>query len=127
MTSSKHPTQSPSSSDELGRDVPPLPDDLEQNPGIGASKGMSGADPDEVAADNTVEGDVVSDGAAGSIPVTSGGPISSRSRRRDRAGSARVVAVPATAHDRPIVHAPHPIRKRPGDGRTPRCHGSPPY
>jgi hypothetical protein len=65
MTSSKHPTHSPSRENELGLDVPPLTDDLESNPGIGASKGMSGADPEDVEADSTVEGDVVSDGAKG--------------------------------------------------------------
>ena len=65
MTSSKHPTHSPSKPDELGTDVPPLMDDLERNPGIGASKGMSGADPEEVEADNTIEGDVASAGAKG--------------------------------------------------------------
>ena len=45
-----------------------LPDDLERNPGIGASKGttMSGADADDLAdefddAENTFEGDVEND------------------------------------------------------------------
>ena len=65
MTSSKHPTQSPSRPEALGQDVPPLADDLERNPGIGTSKGMSGADPEEIEADNTVEGDVANDGAKG--------------------------------------------------------------
>ena len=65
MTSSKHPTHSRSREDELGQDVPPLTDDLESNPWIGASKGMSGANPEDVEADNTVEGDVVSNGAKG--------------------------------------------------------------
>jgi hypothetical protein len=46
------------------------PDDLERNPGIGASKGttMAGADPDEIEGDNTFEGDVEND-------VTPGGGV----------------------------------------------------
>ncbi len=68
MTSSKHPTHPPTGPDDLGADVPRPPSDLERNPGIGASKGAfarTGADPETVEADNTVEGDVVSDGAKG--------------------------------------------------------------
>lgn len=39
------------------------PSDLERDPGIGQSKGttISGQDPDIIAADNTVEGDVEND------------------------------------------------------------------
>lgn len=39
------------------------PDDLDRNPGIGASKGttMAGADPDEIEGENTFEGDVEND------------------------------------------------------------------
>ena len=68
MTSSKHPKHPPASPDDLGADVPPLQNDLERNPGIGASKGAfaaTGVDPEEIEADNTAEGDVVSDGAKG--------------------------------------------------------------
>ena len=39
----------------------PFPDDLERDPGIGRSGGasaMTGADPEELEADNTEEGDV---------------------------------------------------------------------
>ena len=68
MTTSKHPKHPPKGPDDLGADVPPLQDDLERNPGIGASKGAfarTGADPETVEADNTSEGDVLSDGAKG--------------------------------------------------------------
>ncbi len=68
MTASKHPKHPPKSPDDLGADVPPLMDDLKDNPGIGASKGAfarTGADPETVEADNTAEGDVLSDGAKG--------------------------------------------------------------
>lgn len=68
MTSSKHPRHAPTGPDDLGADTPRPPDDLERNPGIGASKGAfarTGADPETVEADNTVEGDVLSDGAKG--------------------------------------------------------------
>lgn len=68
MTSSKHPKASPKSKDDLGADVPKLADDLERNPGIGASKGAfarTGVDPEMIEADNTAEGDVLSDGAKG--------------------------------------------------------------
>ncbi len=68
MTSSKHPTHPPAGPDDLGADVPRPPDDLERNPGIGASKGAfaaTGVDPDAIEADNTAEGDVANDGAKG--------------------------------------------------------------
>ena len=65
MTSSKHPTHPPQNADDLGADVPPLQSDLERNPGIGQSKGLAGADPEDLEADNTLEGDVASDGAKG--------------------------------------------------------------
>jgi hypothetical protein len=41
----------------------PFQDDLARNPGIGQSKGstISGADPDEIEGDNSVEGDVEND------------------------------------------------------------------
>lgn len=67
MTSSKHPTHPATGPDDLGADVPRPPSDLERNPGIGASKGAfrTGVDPETVEADNTVEGDVVNDGAKG--------------------------------------------------------------
>ncbi len=53
MTSSKH-------FKELPADVPKPPSDLERNPGIGSSPGAfrTGADPETIEADNTVEGDV---------------------------------------------------------------------
>jgi len=45
--SSKHPkTETPTDAD------------LKGNPGIGTSKGMSGADPEDLEADSTFEGDV---------------------------------------------------------------------
>ena len=65
MTSSKHPTRPPENADDLGADVPELQSDLDRNPGIGQSKGLSGADAEELEADNTLEGDVASDGAKG--------------------------------------------------------------
>jgi len=60
MSSDKHP--------KLDLDQKPR-DDLKNNPGIGASKGgfATGAEPEEILADNTVEGDVANatrDGAA---------------------------------------------------------------
>lgn len=64
MTSSAHPKHPPKTKDDLGADVPPLPDDLEQNPGIGASKGAfarTGVDPETIEAANTSEGDVLND------------------------------------------------------------------
>lgn len=53
MTSSKH-------FKELPPDVPRPPSDLERNPSIGSSKGAfrTGEDPESIAGDNTVEGDV---------------------------------------------------------------------
>ena len=45
------------SSKHLKTDVP-SDADLKGNPGIGQSKGMTGRDPDDLAADSTVEGDV---------------------------------------------------------------------
>ncbi len=36
----------------------PTDADLKGNPGIGTSKGMAGADPEELEADSTFEGDV---------------------------------------------------------------------
>ena len=68
MTTSKHPKHPPAGPDDLGADVPPLQNDLDRNPGIGASTGAvaaTGADPESVEADNTFEGDVANDGAKG--------------------------------------------------------------
>ena len=48
-------------------DTPRPPDDLERNPGIGSSKGVhsrTGANPEELEADNTAEGDVMNDTTA---------------------------------------------------------------
>jgi hypothetical protein len=62
MTSSKHED---TRADERSRD------DLEENPGIGQSKGLfaTGADPNDEAGENTVEGDVENDaGAQGQAP-----------------------------------------------------------
>ena len=44
----------------------PFADDLERNPGIGQSKGsyITGEDPQSIAGDNTVEGDVENDSTA---------------------------------------------------------------
>jgi hypothetical protein len=61
MTSSKHDQTQP---DERPRD------DLEENPGIGQSKGLfaTGASPNEAAGENTMEGDVENDtGAQGQV------------------------------------------------------------
>lgn len=47
---------------------PPVgPDDLERDPGIGQSKGTfaTGEDPDEIAGENTVVGDVGNDSTNG--------------------------------------------------------------
>lgn len=45
----------------------PFPDDLERNPDIGESKGTfaTGEDPEEIAGENTVEGDVENDSTYG--------------------------------------------------------------
>ena len=62
MTSSQHDKTQP-------KDRPR--DDLEDNPGIGQSKGLfrTGADPNEAAGENTTEGDVENDaGAQGQAP-----------------------------------------------------------
>ncbi len=55
MSDNKHPKLKP------GADVPG--DDAKYNPGIGSSKGMfaTGADPEIIAGENTVEGDVEND------------------------------------------------------------------
>ena len=68
MSTSKHPKHPPAGPGDLGADVPPLQDDLERNPGIGASKGAfarTGADPEDIEASNTSEGDVMNDAAKG--------------------------------------------------------------
>jgi hypothetical protein len=67
---SKHP-----SSGTTG-DVNP-PDDLERDPGIGQSKGTTatGADPEEIAGENTFEGDVEND-------VTSTGSVNPNQQGR---------------------------------------------
>jgi hypothetical protein len=49
MPTRKHP--------QPGHSRPPR-DDLKDNPGIKASRGTAGADPDELAGENTIEGDV---------------------------------------------------------------------
>ncbi|MDT8758111.1 hypothetical protein MZO42_05320 [Sphingomonas psychrotolerans] len=62
MTSSKH---DPTRPEDRPRD------DLEDNPGIGQSKGLfaTGGDPNDEAGENTVEGDVENDaGAQGQAP-----------------------------------------------------------
>lgn len=46
---------------ELGFGTP----DLERNPGIGASAGATGSDADELAGENTEEGDVLNDTGLG--------------------------------------------------------------
>ena len=78
MTTSKHPKHPPTGPDDLGADVPRPPSDLERNPGIGASKGAfaaTGADPEEIEASNTSEGDVMND-------ATSGGGVNPEKRCR---------------------------------------------
>ncbi len=62
--SNKHPKTTADHEGGLGADVPRPPDDLERNPGIGTSKGVhsaTGVDPEDLEADNTVEGDVMND------------------------------------------------------------------
>jgi hypothetical protein len=53
------PRQNPAERDDK---VKP-PDDLDRNPGIGASKGttMAGAEPEDIEGENTFEGDVEND------------------------------------------------------------------
>ena len=54
MSTSKHPLS--------GHGAEPLPnDDLERNPGIGQSRGLSGGKLEEIEGDNTVEGDTAND------------------------------------------------------------------
>ncbi|MGC5779816.1 hypothetical protein [Methylobacterium sp. NFXW15] len=45
-------------SDKHPKTTTPTDADLKGNPGIGTSKGMAGADPEELEADSTFEGDV---------------------------------------------------------------------
>lgn len=64
MTSSKHPRGPEDRKGGLGADTPRPPDDLERNPGIGASKGTqarSAGEPEDIEAANTSEGDVMND------------------------------------------------------------------
>ena len=64
MTSSKHPQGPADRKAGLGADTPRPPDDLERNPGIGASKGTqsrSTRGPGEIAGESTSEGDVMND------------------------------------------------------------------
>lgn len=78
MTSSKHPRGPEDRKGGLGTDTPRPPDDLERNPGIGASKGTqsrSKGDPEDIEAANTSEGDVMND-------VTSTGGVDPGQRGR---------------------------------------------
>ena len=62
--SNKHDTGPDNRGDGRSADTPRPPDDLERNPGIGTSKGVhsaTGVDPEDLEADNTVEGDVMND------------------------------------------------------------------
>ena len=62
--SNKHPKTTADRESGLGQDVSRPPDDLERNPGIGASKGVfsrTGADPETIEGENTAEGDVLND------------------------------------------------------------------
>ncbi len=62
--SNKHNTGPDNQGDGRSVDTPRPPDDLERNPGIGASKGVfsrTSADPEEIEGANTVEGDVMND------------------------------------------------------------------
>jgi hypothetical protein len=64
VTGSKHRKGTTKREKGLMEDTPRPPDDLARNPGIGGSKGTfarSGADPEDLAADNTVKGDVMND------------------------------------------------------------------
>lgn len=58
MTSTKHPKAKGKS---------PFADDLQEDPGIGDSKGVfeTGEDPDEIEGATTFEGDVLSDSSYG--------------------------------------------------------------
>jgi hypothetical protein len=67
MSSAKHPLS--------GHTPDPLPrDDLEDNPGIGASKGttIAGEDPEILQGENTDEGDVENDTDATGAPTPQG-------------------------------------------------------
>lgn len=55
---SKHPASGQSQADVQ------LPDDLEQNPGIGLSRGTAGEDLDLIEGENTVEGDTANETTA---------------------------------------------------------------
>jgi hypothetical protein len=62
--SNKHNIGFDNRGDGRSIDTPRPPDDLERNPGIGASKGVfsrTGADPEEIQGENTIEGDVLND------------------------------------------------------------------
>jgi hypothetical protein len=62
--SNKHNIGSDNPGDGRSVDTPRPPDDLERNPGIGTSKGVfsrTGADPEAIEGDNTIEGDVMND------------------------------------------------------------------
>lgn len=66
MATSKHPHAG------TADNVPPLPDDLERDPGIGDSKGnfaRSDANPALIRGENTTEGDVMNDvSTTGAVP-----------------------------------------------------------
>jgi hypothetical protein len=67
MTSSKHPKGPEDRKGGLGADTPRPPDDLERNPGIGASKGIfsrTGTNPEAIEGETTAEGDVMNDADA---------------------------------------------------------------
>ena len=47
--------------DEIAVGEITVQDDLKRNPGIGQSKGLTGADPEDIAADSTSEGDTANE------------------------------------------------------------------
>ena len=64
MPTPTHPNTTAARPGARGAPGPRPPDDLERNPGIGTSKGVhsaTGVDPEDLEADNTVEGDVMND------------------------------------------------------------------
>ena len=76
--SSKHNIGSDNPGDGRSVDTPRPPDDLDRNPGIGTSKGVyarTGADPEVIEGDNTIEGDVLND-------VSPSGAVTPNSRGR---------------------------------------------
>ncbi|TDG34098.1 hypothetical protein [Paracraurococcus ruber] len=125
MAGSKHPRGPEDRKGGLGADKPRPPDDLERNPGIGASKGTqasTGTDPEEIEATNTSEGDVLNDAdRTGGVKPDQRGCTNryGRSRRRRNAPSAPGRSAQGRIM-RPGLRRP-PLRCRARGGRLPGC------